>query len=114
MIVTSPLLKTLDNIIKMALPKEKQEILDNITADLKRIANVRAIVLGGSYATGNATDTSDVDIGIYYFGKESFDIQDIQSIAQKYAGNNKPTVTGFYEWGPWVNGGAWIKTACGK
>jgi hypothetical protein len=25
-----------------------------------------------------------------------------------------PTVTGFYEWGPWVNGGAWIQTVAGK
>ena len=25
-----------------------------------------------------------------------------------------PVVTNFYEWGPWVNGGAWIHTAVGK
>jgi hypothetical protein len=98
----------------MTLPKEKQDILDNIIADLKTIANVKAIVLGGSYATGTASDTSDLDLGIYYFDKDPFDIEDIKSIAQKYASNDSPTVTGFYEWGPWVNGGAWIKTANGK
>jgi hypothetical protein len=25
-----------------------------------------------------------------------------------------PVVTGTYEWGPWVNGGAWIQTSAGK
>jgi len=31
-----------------------------------RIDRVKAIVLGGSYATGMASDSSDLDIGIYY------------------------------------------------
>jgi hypothetical protein len=98
----------------MKLPEEKQYLLENIINDLKNIHNVRAIVLGGSYATGTATGASDLDIGIYYFDKEPFHIEDIRTIAQKYASNGNPTVTGFYEWGPWVNGGAWIKTAHGK
>src|SRR4030095_2529359 len=106
--------KTLYNCNRMKLPEEKQYILDNIVTDLKNIDNVRATVLGGSYATGTATEASDLDIGIYYFDKEPFDIEDIKSIAQKYARGGKPTVTEFYEWGPWVNGGAWIKTANGK
>jgi hypothetical protein len=98
----------------MTLPKEKQGTLDRIILDLKTIANIRAIALGGSYAIGTATDKSDLDIGIYYFDKEPFDIEDIKSIAHKYASNDNATVTGFYEWGPWVNGGAWIETASGK
>jgi len=98
----------------MTLPKDKQDVLDNITNDLKIIDNVRAIVLGGSYATGTATDTSNLDIGIYYLDKEPFEIEEIRSIAKKYAGKEEPVVTNFYEWGPWVNGGAWIKTVFGK
>jgi hypothetical protein len=98
----------------MTLPNEKQETLNNIVTDLKRTNNVVAIVLGGSYSTGNATGTSDMDIGIYYFEKMPFSIDDIKSIAKKYAIDGNPTVTGFYEWGPWVNGGAWIETPCGK
>ena len=97
----------------MDLPNGKQEALQNIVNDLKAIDNVSAIVLGGSYATGNATATSDVDIGIYYFNDKLFDIENIRHVAKKHAINN-PTVTGFYEWGPWVNGGAWIETVCGK
>ena len=98
----------------MKLPEEKQSILHDITNDLKNIDNIKAIVLGGSYATGMATDTSDLDIGVYYFEEEPFDIDAIKLIARKYANVDQPTVTGFYEWGPWVNGGAWIKTVNGK
>lgn len=98
----------------MKLTEEKQQILDKMVNDLKNIDNVKAIVLGGSYATGTATDASDLDIGIYYFDNEPFAIEDIKLIAQKYAGTDNPTVTGFYEWGLWVNGGAWIKTDRGK
>lgn len=98
----------------MNLPNDKQNLLDNITDELKRIDGVKAIVLGGSYATGMATNSSDLDIGIYYSEQNPFDIEKIKLLAEKYADNEKPTVTRFYEWGPWVNGGAWIKTVNGK
>ncbi len=98
----------------MNLSKNKQCLLDNITNELKRIDGVKAIVLGGSYAMGMATDLSDLDIGIYYSDKDPFDLEEIQLLAEKYSDNEKLTVTGFYEWGPWVNGGAWIETANGK
>ncbi|MBD2701232.1 nucleotidyltransferase domain-containing protein [Spirosoma sp. BT702] len=97
----------------MKLPEEKKKLLDNIIYDLKEIDNVKAVVLGGSYAVGTATATSDLDIGIYYSNAAPFSIESVKSIAQKYA-VEKPTVTGFYEWGPWVNGGAWIKTNHGE
>jgi predicted nucleotidyltransferase len=96
------------------IPKKKQELLEAILSDLAAVTNVQAIVLGGSYATGMATDSSDLDIGIYYFENGVFDILVIQDIAQKYADDSSPTVTGFYEWGPWVNGGAWIHNQHGK
>ena len=96
------------------LPKEKNKTINSIVADLKQIDNVAAVVLGGSYATGNATETSDVDLGIYYSEKKPFNINDIKSISKKYAMLKDPTVTDFYEWGRWVNGGAWIETSCGK
>ena len=98
----------------MTLPKDRQELLTDIASDLKAIDHVAAIVLGGSFATGQATDTSDLDIGIYYFDQQPFDIGAIRALAAKYDVTGAPTVTGFYEWGAWVNGGAWIKTARGK
>lgn len=98
----------------MKLPNDKQKLLDNITDELKQIAGVKAIVLGGSYAVGLATENSDIDIGIYYYEQNPFDINEIRRVAEKYSDNEMPTVTGFYEWGPWVNGGAWINTANGE
>jgi len=97
----------------MKIQGEKQKLLDSITEDLKSVEGVRAIVLGGSYAVGLATEGSDLDIGIYYSERHPFNIDSIRNIAEKYAVNEKPTVTGFYEWGPWVNGGAWISNPCG-
>lgn len=98
----------------MKLPAVKQQLLDDIVNDLKNAPNVTAVVLGGSYAAGMAIATSDLDIGIYYRSDAPFDIEAIRAIAVKYAGGNPPTVTGFYEWGPWVNGGAWISTPHGE
>ena len=98
----------------MILSDDKQKLLIGITNELKQVEGVKAIVLGGSYAIGMATEISDIDIGIYYFEHNPFDIEKIRSIAKKYADNEPPTVTGFYEWGPWVNGGAWINTSRGK
>ena len=98
----------------MLLPKEKEQTLNNIVTDLKQTENVLAVVLGGSYAAGAASEISDLDLGIYYSEENPFNIDDIKLIAKRYAVTEDTTVTGFYEWGPWVNGGAWIKTASGK
>lgn len=99
----------------MKIPENKQKLLADITNELKLIYGVKAIVLGGSYAVGLATENSDLDIGIYYSAQHPFDIKEIKRVAEKFADNNQqPTVTGFYEWGPWVNGGAWINTPIGE
>ena len=73
-----------------------------------------AVVLGGSYAAGAAKGNSDIDVGIYYSEENKFSIDDIKTIANKYLSTGNPVITDFYEWGPWVNGGAWIQTSCGK
>lgn len=98
----------------MKISADKQKLLDNFTSELKFIDGVKAIVLGGSHAVGLATEKSDLDIGIYYSEQSHFDIEKIKTIANKLSNNDQPTVTGFYEWGPWVNGGAWINTAKGE
>ena len=35
-------------------------------------------------------------------------------MATQFSARTPPVVTDFYEWGPWVNGGAWIHTTMGK
>lgn len=94
--------------------QEKQAMLDDLTSAFKEVPGIAAIVLGGSHAAGYANEQSDLDIGLYYFEKTPFDIEHIRDIANRFSKDGLPLVTGYYEWGPWVNGGAWIHTAIGK
>lgn len=98
---------------RLTLPPDKQQLLERIVDDLLQIEGVKAVVLGGSYASGLATAESDLDLGIYYTSDTPFQIEAVRELAGKYAAGEMPTVTGFYDWGPWVNGGAWIKTGSG-
>lgn len=88
-------------------------LLNNLLVDLSSLPGVAAIALGGSYAEGTQTPASDMDIGLYYRPSSPFDLEAVRAIAQAVA-VEPPTVTEFYGWGPWVNGGAWIRTAAGK
>lgn len=98
----------------MNLPGDKKRLLDDVVNELKHIEGVKAVVLGGSYAVGMATESSDLDIALYYSEHNPFDIEAVKVVAAKIAADEPPTVTGFYEWGPWVNGGAWIKADNGE
>lgn len=96
-----------------SLPTDKHQIVLDMTNALASIQGVQAICLGGSYARGTATSHSDIDIGIYYSELCPFSIGDIRSLAEQFD-PAVATVTDFYEWGPWVNGGAWLNTKNGK
>jgi len=82
-----------------------------VTALGKRLGAVRgmrAVVLGGSHARGRAQAGSDIDLGLLYSEADPFLIQDVREVAENVNDATGPVVTGFYEWGPWVNGGAWL------
>ena len=96
------------------LPPQKRALLDHLVGQLSQVPGMAAIVLGGSYATGTQHAASDLDIGLYYSEARPFAIADIRRIAEAVAVQQPVTVTGFYGWGAWVNGGAWIHTAHGK
>src|SRR5262245_52916489 len=96
------------------IPTEKQAHLSSIVTALAELPGVIAVVLGGSYARGTHHALSDLDLGVYYSEAAPFSIEEIRRVAQQYAVGAPPIVTDFYEWGPWVNGGAWIQTAMGK
>lgn len=98
----------------MIIPPEKQALLDRAVSLLAAVDGVRAVVLGGSYARGTARHDSDLDIGIYYTETAPFSIADIRQAAAALSGRSDQVVTGFYEWGRWVNGGGWIETPHGK
>ncbi|WP_162618575.1 nucleotidyltransferase domain-containing protein [Pedobacter yulinensis] len=96
------------------LSGKQLELLQQITAALQQVPGIAAVVLGGSYAAGQARPGSDLDLGIYYSAHAPFAVDHIRQIADRFSAGSDPVVTGLYEWGPWVNGGAWIQTAAGK
>lgn len=96
------------------LPEAKRQLLETLVDRLSEIEGVVAVVLGGSYASGTFHEASDMDVGLYYEESAPFSIEDIRTVAQEAAKDGNAVVTGFYEWGAWVNGGAWIHTPQGK
>lgn len=96
------------------IPDQKRLLLENLVEKLSSITGIAAVVLGGSYAGGTYHENSDLDIGLYYDDVSPFAIADIQLIVDGVSNDDASTVTDFYEWGKWVNGGAWIHTSHGK
>jgi hypothetical protein len=76
---------------------------------LIEVDGVVAVVLGGSRARGAATPTSDIDLGIYYDGERPPLVEALGALAAELDDSHHPGLaTRFGEWGPWVNGGAWL------
>lgn len=101
--------------LRLNMTADKLEMLYAIVEALQSVPNVVAVVLGGSYASGFARPSSDIDIGIYYREASPFSMAEMRSVAERFCEvASVPIVTGTYEWGPWVNGGAWIQTSVGK
>jgi len=90
------------------LSNEQRELVDSLARRLAEIPGVAAVVLGGSYARGAAVPGSDIDLGVFYFEAEPFDVAAVRALAASVNDVPDPVVTGFYVWGPWVNGGAWL------
>jgi hypothetical protein len=93
--------------MKQLLP-DQQILVSSLVAQLRVIEGIRAIVLGGSHARGRAQTGSDIDLGILYSEGAPFSIECVRQVADGVNDTTNPVVTGFYEWGPWVNGGAWL------
>jgi predicted nucleotidyltransferase len=83
-------------------------LLQKIIDQLKVVRGLRAIVLGGSYASGSERPDSDIDIGVYYDEKQPLEIEQVRAIASLLNDTPNPTVTELGGWGVWVNGGAWL------
>lgn len=87
---------------------EQRQLVSSLSVQLGAIRGVRAVVLGGSHARGRAHAGSDVDLGILYSEASPFSIESVREVAEAVNDKARPVVTSFYEWGPWVNGGAWL------
>ena len=90
------------------LSVQQRELVSSLATRLGAIDGVRAVVLGGSHARGQAQPGSDIDLGLFYSETGPFSIQSIRELAEEINDTARPVVTDFYGWGPWVNGGAWL------
>lgn len=90
------------------LSSQQHELITSIVRQLGTVAGVKAVVLAGSYARGRAREGSDIDLYLLYSETDPFPIPDIRALAEAINDTPAPVVTDFYEWGPWVNGGAWL------
>jgi hypothetical protein len=83
-------------------------LLGSLARAFGGVPGLRAIVLGGSRARGEATAHSDYDIGLYYEADHPIDVGRLAKAAMLLPGASASSVTAIGEWGPWINGGAWL------
>lgn len=84
-------------------------IIERVGTTLQAVPGVAAVVLGGSRARGTASAASDYDFGLYYEPDTPIDVAALQAAIMPLVGDaDKQTVTPIGEWGPRINGGAWL------
>jgi Nucleotidyltransferase domain len=82
--------------------RQLREMADRLVG----VPGVHAVALGGSRARGEHTAESDVDLGLYY--RPPLDVDALGAAARAVAGP-EAQVTAPGEWGPWVDGGGWLR-----
>ncbi|NEK59408.1 nucleotidyltransferase domain-containing protein [Geodermatophilus sabuli] len=87
------------------MPEVPPEIAE-LAARLATVPGVVGVTLGGSRARGDHTADSDTDLGLYY--RPPLDTGALGTLAREVSGPGA-TVTRPGEWGPWVDGGAWLR-----
>lgn len=97
-----------DPALPASLSPPQQALIAELTDALGDISGMEAIALGGSHARGRAREDSDIDLALFYADAAPFSIEAVRALANRFNDAPDPVVTGLYEWGPWVNGGAWL------
>jgi predicted nucleotidyltransferase len=83
--------------------------LARVVERLRGIPGVAGLVLGGSRARGHGGPEADIDIGIYYRERSRPEVSLVRAAAQALDDRGRPDGFARYgEWGPWINGGAWL------
>ena len=87
-----------------------ESLIEGIIDEVKGVEGVWAIVLGGSRARRTHTISSDIDLGIYYDPNTPLDLRALSKTATKLDDEHRTDViTDIGGWGPWINGGGWLK-----
>ena len=90
------------------LDPRQQRLGQRIVDALRGERAVAAMALGGSFARGHATAASDIDLVLFYDETQPPEPARLNDIVAALAPDATPTFTRTGEWGPWVNGGAWL------
>lgn len=85
----------------------KRMLAARVAARLAQVPGILAVSLGGSLAREQARIGSDIDLGLYYRGENRPDLEQLREVATDLRGAAE-AVTPLGEWGPWINGGAWL------
>ncbi|RPF26680.1 nucleotidyltransferase domain-containing protein [Georgenia muralis] len=89
---------------------ELDELITGLAARVAGVGGVVGVMLGGSHARDEQLPGSDVDLGLYY--RAPLDVAALGAVVREVAGAGA-TVSRPGEWGPWVDGGAWLRLAGG-
>ena len=85
-------------------------LAEGLARRLGEVEGVEAVVLGGSRARGEARPDSDVDVGVYYRPESPPSVGALRRLARELDDRHLPDlVTDFGEWGPWIDGGGWLR-----
>ncbi|MCY9698265.1 nucleotidyltransferase domain-containing protein [Paenibacillus alginolyticus] len=85
-------------------------VMESAVRQLRHIPGIKAVVLGGSRACGTETSESDIDIGLYYQSGYPIDTEALESLASALDDEHRNgLITPIGGWGPWINGGGWLK-----
>ncbi|MGE5866665.1 MAG: nucleotidyltransferase domain-containing protein [Rhizobacter sp.] len=86
------------------------EIVERLVAHLRAVPGIEAVALGGSRARGTADASSDFDIGLYYEAARPIDLPALRAVVAEWDDRRRGDVlTGIDAWGPWINGGGWLR-----
>lgn len=93
-----------------SLSPVRQQLVRELSAEVGSVSGVAAVVLGGSHARGRARAESDIDLGILRHDAEPLDVPALRALCGRWHdGPNDAVITEPGEWGPWVDGGAWLE-----
>ena len=84
--------------------------LHRMAREIAAVTGIVGVTLGGSRARGTHRADSDVDLGLYRRG--AVDLTALQECADRWSLTPAP-VTAPGGWGPWVDGGAWLRVPLG-
>jgi hypothetical protein len=77
-------------------------VVEDMARRLAEVPGVVGVLLGGSRARAEHRPDSDWDLGVYY--RRDLDLAALRALA-----GPDVEVAGPGGWGPWVNGGAWLR-----